>query len=88
MKRKSLHYRIYEEKNGKDLIRKSCDYEEKGEKVVIEGKYIQIIADHQKFDALFNTSSSGSTEKDKRNKYLNRIVLILCLLIIFTIPKS
>lgn len=27
-------------------------------------------------------------EKDKRNKYLNRIVLILCLLIIFTIPKS
>lgn len=39
---------------------------------MIEGKYIQIIADHQKFDALFNTSSSGLTEKDGNfTKYID-----------------
>lgn len=31
--------------------------------------------------------SETETEKDKRNKYLNRIILILCLLIIFTTSK-
>lgn len=48
--------------NGKDLIRKSCDYKEKEEKGMIEGKYIQIIANHQKFDERYGQFSKLEDE--------------------------